>query len=588
MAGRIPQQFIDELLGRIDIVDVIDPYVPLRKAGKDYQARCPFHEEKTPSFTVSPAKQFYHCFGCGAHGTAITFLMEYEHLGFIEALEELAKRAGMELPRQQERQAEGPRSEGLDTIMEEAATFYRRQLRHHGDAPRAVEYLKGRGLSGEIAEAFAIGFAPPGWDNLIRALAPTPARLEQLVTTGMVVRKEQGRTYDRFRNRIMFPIRNRRGKVIAFGGRALGDDDKPKYLNSPESPLFHKGRELYGLYEARLALRRIEHLIIVEGYMDVVALAQHGIRNAVATLGTAVTEEHLKLLFRTCDDLIFCLDGDRAGREAAWKALDTALPMIEGGRRVRFMFLPDGEDPDSLVRKEGEEGFRKRLDKALPLSTFLLDTLTREVDFTSLDGRARLIELARPKLARATPLFRALLIEALAERIHMAPQALAERLDPAPTNIPGRRRPAAAAGQGKSPPSPVRTAILLLLHAPALARHVERPRELLELEEPGVKLLVELVELLQANPNLHCGAILEQWRERPEHRHLARLAGQTIETPEEGMEAEFLGALTLLRRRLLEQEFQALKRKEAEQGLSAQEKRRFAELLVEKARLRRS
>ena len=588
MASRIPQQFIDDLLSRIDIVDIIDARVPLRKAGRDFQARCPFHEEKTPSFTVSQNKQFYHCFGCGAHGTAISFLMEYDHLDFIDTIKELAKQTGMELP-QQSTQPQDSQIPALNELMQKATTYYRQQMQTHPDSSKAIDYLKNRGLSEEVVGEFSIGFAPPGWDNLIRWLGNNNEAMAQLVATGMAIRKDDDRCYDRFRNRIMFPIRNRRGKVIGFGGRVLDDEDKPKYLNSPESPLFHKGRELYGLFEARQALRNIDSLIVVEGYMDVVALAQFGVRNAVATLGTAVTTDHMNLLFRTSHDIIFCLDGDRAGREAAWKALDTCLPLIHEGRQVRFMFLPDGEDPDTLIRQKGKQGFEELAGRALPLSSFLLDTLTKEVDLSSLDGRARLVELARPKLKNVgNRIYRLMLIEALAQRIHMNPQMLTQQIeDKSNTHpVPYQARPGRPPQTPANRPSAVRIAITLLLNNPQLAQKAEQPAHYQTLKEPGINILVELLELLHTNPHLHCGGILEHWRDRPDQRHLARLAQQPIETPEEGIEAEFLGALTLLERQLLEQEFQELNRKERETGLSREEKHRLLELLKLKSSLK--
>lgn len=338
MAGKIPAHFIDELLNRVDIVDLINGRVPLKKAGRDYHACCPFHHEKTPSFTVSREKQFYHCFGCGAHNNAIGFLMEYDNLSFVDAVEELAAQIGLEIPRETGDDS-GPDYRPLYETLEQAARFYQWQLRKHADADRAIGYLKQRGLTGDISADFGIGFAPPGWDNLIRQLGQDTKGLERLRLSGLISEPEQNKCYDRFRDRIMFPIRDHRGQTIAFGGRIL-DDSKPKYLNSPETPVFHKGRALYGLFEARKALRKIERLLVVEGYMDVVALAQFGIRYAVATLGTATTDEHLERLFRTTSEVIFCFDGDRAGREAGWKALQTALPHMKDGREARFLFLP--------------------------------------------------------------------------------------------------------------------------------------------------------------------------------------------------------------------------------------------------------
>ena len=356
MAGRIPPSFIDDLLARIDIVDLIGQRIALRKAGKDFQARCPFHDERTPSFTVSPDKQFYHCFGCGAHGTAIGFLMEHDRLAFREAVEELAQRVGLVIPSDGEPIRTGPDQGPLYQVLEQAAELYRQQLRSHPEAARAVDYLKGRGLTGEIAARYGLGYAPSGWDFLLSRLGRDPAGRQRLLQAGLIT-DQDGKSYDRLRERIVFPIRDRRGRVIGFGGRVLGDG-KPKYLNSPETPVFHKGRELYGLYEAQKARRKLERLLVVEGYMDVIALAQFGIDYAVATLGTATTPEHLQLLLRSAPELVFCFDGDRAGRDAAWKALQTALPLATGNQSLRFLFLPEGEDPDTLVRAEGPGGLR--------------------------------------------------------------------------------------------------------------------------------------------------------------------------------------------------------------------------------------
>ncbi|HKJ77760.1 MAG TPA: DNA primase, partial [Gammaproteobacteria bacterium] len=359
MAGRIPQSFIDDLLSRVDIVEVIDARVPLKKAGRDYAACCPFHDEKTPSFTVSPTKQFFHCFGCGAHGTALGFLMEYDHMGFVEAVEELAAKQGLEIPYEGGAPAAGPGRDlkPLYDLLGQADRYFRHQLRNHPAAAKAVDYLKGRGVSGEVAAAFGLGYAPPGWDGLLQALGRDDGALKRLVEVGLLIeREEDRRRYDRFRDRVIFPIRDPRGRTVGFGGRVLGDD-KPKYLNSPESEVFHKGRELYGLYEAQQAVRRPERLLVVEGYMDVVALAQHGIANAVATLGTAATADHLQRLFRVTGEVVFCFDGDEAGGKAAWRALENAMPQMRDGRQVRFMFLPQGEDPDSLVRAIGGEAF---------------------------------------------------------------------------------------------------------------------------------------------------------------------------------------------------------------------------------------
>jgi len=584
MAGRIPQQFIDELLNRIDIVDVVDSRVPLRKAGRDYQARCPFHEEKSPSFTVSPSKQFYHCFGCGAHGSAIGFLMEYDHLDFVEAVKELAQKAGMELPEQEQPTPQQRQTPELHHTMQEAANFYRQQLKHHNDSAKAIAYLKDRGLSGDIAAEFGIGFAPPGWDNLCKTLGTTPQRIEQLITTGMAVRKENNRQYDRFRNRIMFPIRDRRGRVIAFGGRVIDKEDTPKYLNSPESPLFHKGKELYGLFEARQALRQIDRLLVVEGYMDVVALAQHGIRYAVATLGTALTTDHLQPLFRTSSEVVFCFDGDRAGRDAAWKALDIMLPEIKDGRSVRFIFLPEGEDPDTLIRQIGQAAFEDRINQAMPLANFLLDNLTQQVDMSAIDGRARLVDLAKPKLNRiSNTIYRHMLIEELAGRVNMEVSALMRLLgEKTASRTPKRNAPPPSEPRKLSP---VRTAITLLLNDPQLALSAGEPNRYRALSEPGINLLVSMLEICQSNPTITCGSILERWREHPEGKHLSKLAQTPITTPPEGLENEFIGALWRLERLRVDQEYDRLMRKSSTSPLTNEEKLKIPQLLAEKRSL---
>ena len=407
MSGLIPESFIEELLGRVDIVEVIERHVPLKRAGREFQACCPFHDEKTPSFTVSPQKQFYHCFGCGAHGTAIGFMMNYEGLEFPDAVEELARQAGMKVPREGGQRQK--RSPGLYEILDAAAKYFVARLKEH---PPAIEYLKSRGLSGEIAHEFGVGYAPAGWDGLIKALGTDNERMALLKRTGMLSEGDKG-VYDKFRNRIMFPIHDRRGRVIAFGGRAL-DDKGPKYLNSPETELFHKGRELYGLYLARRKQGRLDRILVTEGYTDVVALAQFDVKNAVATLGTATTADQAEMLFRAATEVVFCFDGDNAGRKAAWRALENSLPLLREGRQARFLFLPDGEDPDTLVRSAGVEKFRELVNEAQPLSEFFFDHFTAMVDMGALDGRARLVELARPELERLPEgVFREMMFEKL-------------------------------------------------------------------------------------------------------------------------------------------------------------------------------
>ncbi|WP_319380922.1 DNA primase [Thiomicrorhabdus sp.] len=429
-SGSIPRSFIESLLARADLVQVINQRVPLKKAGATFKACCPFHSEKTPSFNVNPSKQFYHCFGCGASGDAIKFLMDYDGLSFVEAVESLAAQYGMEVPRErlkpeQQKKVEQQRQQQRDLydVLYMAAKFYRHQLRDHPQSQLAKSYLKQRGLSSEIAKTFYIGFAPPGWDGLIQGLGEgqiDPVLMHQLIESGMVVDKSVDKRYDRFRNRVMFPIRDGRGRVIAFGGRVLGDD-QPKYLNSPETPIFHKSSTLYGLYEMRQTREHFDQVLVVEGYMDVVALAQYGIRNAVATLGTATTAEHLQMLFRQFREVVFCFDGDSAGVKAAWKALEIALPLMHKERVVKFLFLPQGEDPDSTVRKEGVDAMRQRISTALPLSGFLMEGLQGRLTFPvhSIEGRQQLVTFAESYIRLAQGLYQFLLLEGLSELVDL-------------------------------------------------------------------------------------------------------------------------------------------------------------------------
>lgn len=540
MAGRIPQEFLDQLLSRVDITELVAARVPLRKTGHEYSACCPFHNERTPSFTVSPSKQFYHCFGCGAHGNAIGFLMEYERLGFLDAVEELSRFVGLELPRGVSTEQGGHND--LLALMKQAEHFFRQQLRTHPARQKAVDYLRRRGLDSETVTAFGIGYAPPGWDSLLKSLAGKGTALKNLISAGLAIEKNQGGCYDRFRDRIMFPIRDRRGRTIAFGGRTLGDAT-PKYMNSPETLCFHKGRELYGLYEAYRSERRLQRLLVVEGYLDVVALAQYGIRYAVATLGTATTPEHVERLFRITQDVIFCFDGDRAGRQAAWRALENTLPLLRDGHQAGFLFLPEGEDPDTLVRKEGKQAFEQRLAQALPLSDYVFDRLTEEVAINTLDGRARLVERARPLLNKLPDsVFRDMMIERLAT---IAKVSTARFNAPPPTKAPQGR----ANRNAKLTRTPVRLAIALLLNRTDLAQRAGDMGRFQGMSVPGLALLIQLVDLLQTCPHINVAALLERYRGTETGPILERLAQWQPEIPEALFEAEFLGALEHLERR---------------------------------------
>ena len=529
--GRIPQSFIDDLMARTDIVEVVGSRVALKKAGREYAACCPFHNEKTPSFTVSPGKQFYHCFGCGAHGTALGFLMEHDHLSFPEAVEELARVAGMEVPREAGSAPDRGR-EDLYHITEQAADIYAAGL---AQVPAARDYVRSRGLDDEMIARFRLGFAPDAWDTIVRRLGGSEQAERNLLRAGLASERESGGLYDRFRGRLMFPIRDVRGRVIGFGGRVLGEGE-PKYLNSPETPLFHKGRELYGLYEARQVLRDIPRLLVVEGYMDVIGLHQAGIPWAVATLGTATTGDHANRLFRVTPEIVFCFDGDAAGRRAAWRALENVLGGLTEGRQVRFLFLPEGEDPDSLVAKEGAERFAARVDDAEPLSRFLLRRLAEQVDMSSLDGRARLAELARP-LVRRVPdgVFRSLLLQQLAAAVGMAEDKLARLLarDGTVAARPDGSRRRRPAGAPNPRASLVRQAITLVLQYPTAAAEITVPEGLATLDRPGLPLLAALLEEARARPNITAGGLLERWREKTDYPHLAKLAAAESLTGEE-------------------------------------------------------
>lgn len=422
--GNIPRSFIDDLLARTDIVQLINQRVPLKKAGATYKACCPFHNEKTPSFNVNPTKQFYHCFGCGAHGDAIKFLMEYDGLSFVESVEQLAAFNGLEVPREQltpQQEQKQKQVKDLYDVTYQVTKFYRQQLKNHAASEQAKDYLRNRGLTAEIAKEFVIGFAPPGWESLVPGLKADGAYQKLLVESGMLVEKEDGRKYDRFRNRIMFPIRDGRGRVVAFGGRIIDPQDNPKYLNSPETPIFHKSYTLYGLYEMRQSRQNFDHMLVVEGYMDVVSLAQFGIRNAVATLGTAITVEHLDLLFRQVNRVVFCFDGDEAGKKAAWKALELALPVMTETRSVQFLFLDQGEDPDSTVRKEGVVGFQQRVAQAMTLSAFLFKGLQARLSMpvSTPEGQQQLIALAKPYIVQSQGAMPDLLTAMLSEKVDL-------------------------------------------------------------------------------------------------------------------------------------------------------------------------
>jgi DNA primase len=527
MSRRIPQTFIHELVARANLLDVIGARVTLKKAGANYKGLCPFHNEKTPSFSVSPDKGFYHCFGCGVHGNAIDFVMRYENRSFVEAVEALADMLHLEVPRDGNAEPENE-FDSLYALLREADQIYRHALRDHGVA---VDYLKNRGIDGNTAARFALGYAPDAWDTLVRALGGTEDALKKLVAAGLVKEHEQGRRYDTFRDRIMFPIRDGRGRVVAFGGRVLGAGE-PKYLNSPETPVFHKRQALYGIYEARQRPGRPEKIIVVEGYMDVIGLAQHGIEPAMATLGTAITADHVRQLTRLANALVFCFDGDRAGRGAAWRAAEAALPFAGGNVDLKFLLLPEGEDPDSLVRARGPKDFQNRMRAALPLSTFILQTLKEQVDLESRDGRAKLVKLAQPLLARLSDdsVYRRLLADDLAAFIGMSAETFKLALDAeaksAPPPPPSVRRDA------RGTRTAMAKIIRLVLHYPRSAGGIGNIEGLDSVDMPGADLLRRLLEITAAHPDVMTGQLIEEFREHPEEPYLRTLAGEEVQDDE--------------------------------------------------------
>ncbi len=608
----IPQSFVQELLSRVDIVDVIERHLPLKKSGANYFACCPFHGEKSASFSVSPSKQFYHCFGCGVHGSAIGFLMEYNGLGFIDAVKELAGQAGLQVPddgRSARPQDDG--SERLYAAMASAARFYREQLKH---APAAIAYLKRRGLSGEIAARFGLGHAPDEWQALQRVFPDYPAKT--LAEAGLVIDNDQGRRYDRFRNRILFPIHDRRGRIIAFGGRVI-DGGEPKYLNSPETPLFEKGRELYGFFLAQKAIRDSGFAVVVEGYMDVVALAQYGIENAVATLGTATTAQHIHTLLRHVDRIVFCFDGDTAGRRAAWRALENALESLRDDATLAFLFLPAEHDPDSFVRAHGADAFRQAATAATPLASFLILELAGRHPLDSAEGRAAFVHEAAPLVTRiAAPLLRLQVVKSVAEKsgltqteVEEAFGAIATRTahrrsrdetPPAPPSpdapsprssatAPRRTAPNRLRSFGRrKPPSTIGTLLRLILQHPTWATRL--PVGLIPdhgAEGCALIAIIDMLSLGEPLPAGGLGALIEHFRDTPHYDTLSKVAAELVETEfDEGViELIFEDTLRKLSADSLTAEIDALLQKDRETGLDSAARHRLAELLLEKRKL---
>lgn len=551
MSGRIPPEFIDELLARADIVEIIDSRVPLKKAGREYKGCCPFHDEKTASFTVSPGKQFYHCFGCGAHGTAIGFLMEYDHLGFRETIEELAGRYSMIVPEDagKDNSAERRKQADLYSILGLANRHFQQRLRENESAKN---YLIARGLSGEVAARYQLGFAIDSWDDLLNTLTTQKISTKDLETAGLVSKNDQGRVYDKFRGRIIFPIHDQRGRVIAFGGRIVGEGE-PKYLNSPETPVFHKGKELYGLHQALNAISKQKQAIVVEGYMDVIALAQAGIDNAVAALGTATTVTHVEKLFRQCNEIIFCFDGDRAGRQAAWRALENTLPSMQDGRQVSFLFLPEGEDPDTYVKKLGHDAFVMQIQQqSLPLPEYMLSHLSEDIDLQRMDGKAKLAGLARPllnSLPRGT--LKAMLLRELAAITHMNEASLTELMQEEKKPAPERQVTSTAKHKKHNL---IGKTLSLLLNQPEMALGVDNLAHLQSLELAGTDVLCQIIEIINISPDLTTSAIIERFREKVYYDRLCELASSNIDLEDDAVKTEFTDAINRLHLMAIDQE----------------------------------
>ena len=604
MSGLIPQSFIEDLLTRVDIIEIIDSRTPLKRAGKNYSGLCPFHNEKTPSFSVSPDKQVYHCFGCGAGGNAISFLMDYDSLEFTDVIEQLASQAGLVVPREGQRDDQKTKQRAtIYELLQKVDDYYQEQLRSHNEAEAAKQYLKDRGLSGKLAKQFGLGFAPPGWQNLLHRF-PDEEQRKMLQQCGLLVDKEDGGRYDRFRHRITFPIRDQRGRVIAFGGRVMGDD-KPKYINSPESPVFHKSQELYGLYEARKANRDLKRIIVVEGYMDVIMLAQHGFTEAVATLGTAINTSHLERVFRNCSEVIFCFDGDRAGKAAAWRALEAASPVMTDGRRARFLMLPEGEDPDSLVQKDGPERFSQRLQEAQSLSDYLFQQLTQNIDMSVEEGRAQLAAEARPLIQRfPRGVFYQLMVDKLADSTGMNKQDMATYLNTGKKNNDTGRQPQQHAAQRGSSSRPANArpisaapvnkgfrqhqlpsldaATMLLLHSPSLAKVAPDLSDMDLENSPELSLLIELIARFKKDPQLNIGILMSHWQGTPKGARVVQLASRQTLLEEEQFEPEFLGAIQRLRENEGESRFKALSQRPLK-SLSHEEKVELREWLVRRS-----
>jgi DNA primase len=559
MAG-IPSEFIDQLLDRVDIVDVISPRITLKKAGKDYQALCPFHTENTPSFTVSQNKQFYHCFGCGKSGSAIGFLMEFEGMEFVDSVETLAQSAGMEVPNQGNYSTNN-NSKNLYQIVENANRYF---VNHFRNNQEVQNYIKNRGISHKTCQTFQVGYAPDQWDGLLKKLNQT--NQNELQKAGLLAQNDGGRIYDKFRGRIMFPIQDRRGRVIAFGGRALQKDQKPKYLNSPETPLFHKGKELYGLNIARKHSNS-KSIIVVEGYMDVIALHEVGFKNAVATLGTATSQYHIVTLLRSYEEIVFCFDGDQAGIDAAFKALVISLPVYRDDKSIRFLFLPDKHDPDTYVKEVGAQAFQTQLDNASMLSTVLLKKLQENLNINTIDGRAQFIDKSKAYLTELPKgQFRKLLTEEIGQ---IAKSSVNFKTTKTHNKL-----------QSIDQWTPVRKAIAILLNQPGLVINFPADMKFNQIQQNGINILQKIVELCHQSPNINTASLLENFRNETAYSHLSTLTSTPLNLNDEQMLLELKDIKKHFEKSIRKIKIDQLRQKQANDGLTNEEKQKLVELLT--------
>lgn len=581
MSGLIPQHFINDLVSRVDIVDVLSKRIDLKKAGKEFKAVCPFHNDKNPSLTISPSKGFYHCFSCGAHGTALGFLMEYEHLSFVEAIESLASDLGLEVPYEKSSKPIKQNND-LFSMMEKLQKKFQDNLK---DESKAIKYLKERGIDGRTAKKFGIGYAKKGWRNILDEFGKNEKQINLLTSLGLIIKKSDDNYYDRFRDRIIFPIRDARGRFIGFGGRVF-NDEQPKYLNSPETSLFHKGKELYGLYECQQSMRDIDRLVVVEGYMDVIGLSQNGVEYAVASMGTATTNDHFNRLFRLTDSIFFCFDGDDAGLKAAWRALENSLIHLRDGRQIKFVFLPDGEDPDSYIKNNGTSKFEERLDSGKDLSDFLIDKISENIDLKSIDGKARLAERAKPLISKIPDgIFKELIIEQLSASVSISSKkltALISKANKKESMKPKTRSFTKMMNQksSKAQPSIIKKSIMLILNYPEAAKSI-KTHDFKDYKKPGIKILLKLIKTTQEEANINAASLIERWRDDDEGKHLAKLAINLFpDNPEFDASKELNDSLVQITKNFYSERINFLIEKQSKNELSEKDKNELSRMII--------